>query len=124
MSIRPPFQLYTLTAEPTTMNSPTVPAVALVQREDGTGDFIRSHTITPEQARDLALMLIDAAHKATAARAVEDEVLRRLQQAPGPAPTVTVLASTIHRALTEAGVPVLLVRDSIHAARAVAKLLP
>ena len=65
MSIRPPFQLYTLTAEPTTMNSPPVPAVALVQRDLVTCDHIRSHTITPEQARDLALMLIDAADKAT-----------------------------------------------------------
>ena len=66
----------------------------------------------------------DRAETLAAARAVEDELLRRLQQAPGPNPTVTVLASTIHHALTEAGVPLLLVRDSIHAARAVAKLLP
>ena len=87
-------------------------------------ELVLRHAALVERMGEVVPFSQERAEVRAAEDAVEDELLRRLQQVPGPAPTVTVLASTIHRALTEAGVPVLLVRDSIHAARAVAKLLP
>lgn len=62
-TIQPPFTLYTLSAMPGTSGSPAVPAVHL-QEHDLDGGWLDQHTITPQQARDLAAMLTAAAHSA------------------------------------------------------------
>lgn len=61
--IQPPFTLYTLHVEPGQMNSPSVPAVHLVEANVVNGHSIRVHTITPTQARELAVELLAAAQK-------------------------------------------------------------
>lgn len=66
--IRPPFTLYDLVVHPTTMNSPSVPAVALVERPVDVRDNPRQHAITPEQARLLGAQLIRAADEAEGRR--------------------------------------------------------
>lgn len=65
--VRPDFQLYTLAAVATTMNSPAVPAVELVQYEND-GHVLAGHLLTPEQARRLAAQLVDAAKVAEGPR--------------------------------------------------------
>ena len=58
--IQPPFKLYTLSAQPGTMNSPAEPAVHL-REDDMHGNLIRLHTLTPDQAHALASQLTHAA---------------------------------------------------------------
>lgn len=58
-AIQPPFTLYTLRVAAGTRNSPPLPAVHLI--EDSEGGFIRTHTLTPEQALELAADLTAAA---------------------------------------------------------------
>ena len=65
--VQPPFMLYTLHAEPDVRNSPPLPAVTLMEcelPELGGGRVIRSHQLTPDQARDLARMLTLSATEA------------------------------------------------------------
>jgi hypothetical protein len=68
--IQPAWACYTLTAAAATTGSPARPAVRLGEREAFGGEWIRDHTLTPQQARDLADMLTAAADEAdgTAAR--------------------------------------------------------
>ena len=61
MRIRPPFALYTLRAEMGSRNSPAVSAVHLVKECEVTGRFLEQHTLTPEQARELAAQLLESA---------------------------------------------------------------
>lgn len=53
-SVRPPFTLYRLETEAGTRNSPPEPAVYLTEVDEVSGAPLRTHTLTPEQARELA----------------------------------------------------------------------
>ena len=66
--VQPPWSLYTLRAEASTMNSPQVPAVRIIEESmepHGASRFLRMHTLTPDQARELGAMLTTAADEAT-----------------------------------------------------------
>lgn len=62
--IQPPFMLYTLRAVPGVRNSPPEPAVHLIEADVSGLDTLRTHTLTPEQARALASDLTAAADAA------------------------------------------------------------
>ena len=59
-TIQPPFRLYTLRVEPGARNSPPEPAVFIIKESEGLS--LGWHTLTPEQAREMAADLIAAAH--------------------------------------------------------------
>jgi len=59
-TIQPPFTLYTIRVMPGTRNSPPEPAVHIIEESEDT--YVRTHTLTPEQAREMAADLIAAAH--------------------------------------------------------------
>lgn len=65
-TIRPPFRLYTIDARPYTMGSGTAqePAVIIAETDLYDGNVYHSNVIRPQQARDLAAMLIAAADRA------------------------------------------------------------
>ena len=65
-TIQPPFMLYAIDAQPCAMGSGTAqePAVIIAEKDLYDGNVYHSNVIRPQQARDLAAMLIAAADKA------------------------------------------------------------
>jgi hypothetical protein len=59
-SVQPPYSLYRLEVSPGVTNSPPVPAVHVVEVDTVTGETVGTHTLTPEQALELAAGLVAA----------------------------------------------------------------
>jgi hypothetical protein len=63
-SVQPPYMLYRLETTPGVRNSPQEPAVHLNEVDSTDGAYLRTHVLTPEQARELAAGLVKAADQA------------------------------------------------------------